>query len=123
NEEEARRVVEEELSQRREAIQRAKEEAVLGRAVSNRTDATTLFDVNVERRKVETLPVTPVKSPGGDLLDCQIDSPEAFGEFQSVTDEQVERPVSTVTPLNVLSSVVSRRGQARLEFGKVYATL
>lgn len=123
NEEEARRAVEEELAQRREATQRVKVEAVLGRAVGNGTSTATLFDVNVERRKVETLPVTPAKSLSGDLLDFHFDTPEAFGEFQSVTEGPVEKPVSTITPLNVLSSVVSRRGQARLEFGKVYATL
>ena len=123
NEEEARRAAEEELAQKRAIIRRVNEEAVLGRAVSNGTSATTLFDVNVERRKVEALPLTPIKASGGDLLDFQFDSPEAFGEFQSVTDGPVESPVSAISPLNVLSSVVSRRGQARLEFGKVYETL
>lgn len=123
NEEEARHAVEEELAQRREAIQRTKQEAVLGRAVGNGTSTMTLFDADVERRKVETFQVTAVKTWGGDLLDFQFDAPEAFGEFQSVTDEPAEKSVSTVTPLNVFSSVLSRRGQARVEFGKVYETL
>ena len=60
--------MEEELAQRREAIQRTKEEAILGRTVSNGISTTTLFDVNVERRKVETLPTTPVKMLGWEFI-------------------------------------------------------
>ena len=116
NEEEARRAAEEEINQRREAIQRAKQEAVLGRSITN--GATTLFDADVEGRIIGALAVTPFKTGVG-LLD---DTPEAFGEFQSVSSA-AEKPVDTFSPLRVLSSVLSRRGQARSEFGKVYATL
>lgn len=116
NEEEARRAAEEEINQRREAIQRAKQEAVLGRSITN--GATTLFDADVEGRIIGALAVTPFTTGVG-LLD---DTPEAFGEFQSVSSA-AEKPVDTFSPLRVLSSVLSRRGQARSEFGKVYATL
>lgn len=114
NEEEARRAVEEEITLRREAIQRAKEEAILGRTVSN--SSTTLFDANIERKRIEV-------NATGDLLDFQTDNSESFGEFQSVTAGPGERAVDTVSPLNVLNSVISRRGQARSEFGRIYATL
>jgi recyclin-1 len=142
NEDEARRAAEEEVRSRREAIQRAKQEAVLGRQVVNGSAAagmgmassTTLFDVNVERRKYENnslpppmmmLPVTPVKNGMGDLLEFGVDSPEAFGDFQSVSPEEspVLKPVDTLVPLTILDSVLSRRGHARQEFGKVYKTL
>lgn len=123
NEEEARIAVEEEITARREVIQRAKEEAILGRPVANGGGSTTLFDVNVERKRMETLLVTPARITG-DLLDFQSDSPEAFGEFQSVSPLGFEeKSVETVNPLNILSSVVSRRGQARSEFERVYTTL
>lgn len=127
NEEDARRAAEEELERQREAMHRARQESVLGRTVSNGTGSTTIFDVNVERKKVDlVMPVTPVKQMTGDLLDfSQFDSPEAFGDFQSVSvGEEDHRPSkSTVDPLSVLSLVVSRRGEARSEFGLVYAAL
>jgi recyclin-1 len=128
NEEDARRNAEEEILRRRQMQQRAAEEAVLGRTLANGT--TTLFDATVEAKKVSQMPVTPVKI-GGDLLDFQFDSPEAFGDFQSV---EIESPtikplalkaktVDLVSPLTILSSVVSRRGQAKVEFARVYRTL
>lgn len=121
NEEEARRAAEEEITNRREAEQRAREEAVLGRRLTN--GATTLFDAAVEKRKFDAMPVTPVKNTG-DLMDFQVDSPEAFGEFQSVSaDSPVQKPVDTISPLHILSSVISRRGQARQEFGRIYEVL
>jgi recyclin-1 len=129
NEDEARRAAEEEIIRRREAQQRAREEAVLGRAVTNGYPTTTLFDANAEKRKLDTLPivpvmpVTPIKATG-DLLDFQFDSPEAFGEFQSVsTGSPNIKPVDTNAAFHILSSVVSRRGQAKSEFGRVYEIL
>jgi hypothetical protein len=123
NEDDARKAAEEEFHREREAWNRARQESVLGRTVSNGTGSTTIFDLNVESKKV--MPVTPVKPMTGDLLDfSQFDSPEAFGDFQSVSVEP-EGPVvqSTVDPLSVLSMVVSRRWEARSEFGIVYAAL
>jgi recyclin-1 len=129
NEEDAIRAAEEEISRRREAQQRAREEAVLGRAVTNGPTTTTLFDATAEKRKLDTLPiapvfpVTPVKAMG-DLLDFQLDSPEAFGEFQSVSNASpVIKPIDTNSAFNILSSVVSRRGQAKAEFARVYEIL
>ena len=125
NEEDARRAAEEELQRQREAYQRARQESVLGRTVSNGTGSTTIFDVNIERKKVDlAIPVKQMRT--GDLLDfTQFDSPvEAFGDFQSVSVGQEDQPSqSTADPLAVLSLVVSRRGEARSEFGTVYATL
>jgi recyclin-1 len=141
NEDEARRAAEEEVRSRQEAMQRAKQEAVLGRQVVNGsagvgigTSSTTLFDVNVEKRKYENrsslpppmmMPVTPLKNGMGDLLEFGLDSPEAFGDFQSVSpaESPVLKPVDALAPLTILDSVLSRRGQARDEFGKVYETL
>lgn len=123
NEDDARKAAEEEFQREREAWNRARQESVLGRTVSNGTGSTTIFDLNVESKKV--MPVTPVKPITGDLLDfSQFDSPEAFGDFQSVSGEP-EGPIvqSTVDPLSVLSMVVSRRGEARAEFGIVYVAL
>lgn len=134
NEDEARRAAEEEVRSRREAMQRAKQEAVLGRQVhvngsgSESAASTTLFDESVERKKYEgpfgMMPVTPLKNTG-DLLEFGVDSPEAFGDFQSVSpeDSPVLKPLDTSTPLTILNSVVSRRGHAREEFGKVYQCL
>ena len=121
NEEDARRAAEEEITRRREATQRAKEEAVLGRAVTNGS-YTTLFDQAIEQKKFGVLPAAPVKTTD-DLLDLQLDSPEGFGEFQSVSAFSDEKLVDSVSPLSVLSSVISRRGLARSEFGRVYGTL
>jgi recyclin-1 len=122
NEEDARRTAEEEIVRRREAQQRAREEAVLGRAVTN-GHTTTLFDAAVETKRIAPLPVTPVKT-GGDLLDFQADSPDGFGEFQSVQPPPPKlKPSDPSTPLTVLSSVVSKRGRARYEFGRVYKVL
>ena len=128
NEEDARRAAEEELERQREAYQRARQESVLGRTVVNGTGSTTIFDVNIERKKVDmAMPVTPVKQmQTGDLLDfTQFDSPvEAFGDFQSVSiGQEGQSSQSTADPLTVLSLVVSRRGEARSEFGTVYAAL
>jgi recyclin-1 len=121
NEEEARQAAEEEIQHRREEEQRRKDEAVLGRRVTNGT--TTLFDATVETKKLDAIPVTPVKNTG-DLMDFATDSPEAFGDFQSVSAESpVMKSVDTSSPLKVLSSVISRRGQARQEFEKVYRVL
>ena len=122
DEEDARRAAEEELTLRRQAMQRAKEEALLGRTMTNGMSTTTLFDAAIERRKMESLPVQPVKTTD-DLLDFQLDSPEAFGEFQGESPTSDGKEIDGTSPLNVLSSVVSRRGQARSEFGKVYAKL
>jgi recyclin-1 len=116
NEEAARKAVEEELMHKRDIEKRAKEEAVLGRPVMT-PDTTTIFDAALEKRKLD---------PFGneDLLDFQPDSPEAFGEFQSVSVESpAPSPIEPVLPLKILSSVVSRRGQARQEFGRVYEVL
>ena len=120
NEEDARRVAEEEIFLQREAAMRARQEAVLGRTLTNGGGSTTLFDASVvEKRKGS---VNAVKGTD-DLLDFQGDKTDDFGEFQSVDVPVVEKPVEAVSPLNVLSSVVSRRGKARVEFGRVYATL
>jgi recyclin-1 len=121
NDEEARRAAEEELILQRQALYRATEEAVLGRPVTNGTSTTTIFDAS-EIQKLEIFPVPPVKD-NDDLLDLQSDSLEAFGEFQSVSAFPEEKAVDSVGALNILSSVVSRRGQARSEFGRVYAVL
>jgi recyclin-1 len=122
NEEEARRAAEEEITRRREATQRARQEAVLGRTVTNGTN-TTIFDASVESKKIPAIPVTPVKNTD-DLLDFSFDSPEAFGDFQSVsTDTLIEKPMDSAAPLRALESVVSRRGEARQEFGKAYEVL
>jgi len=128
NEEDARRAAEEELERQREAYQRARQESVLGRTVSNGTGSTTIFDVNIERKKVDlAMPAPPVTQiQTGDLLDfTQFDSPaEAFGDFQSVSAGQEDQPSQSMPdPLRVLSLVVSRRGEARSEFGIVYAAL
>ena len=121
NDEEARRAADEEIQRQRHEEQRMKEEAVLGRRVTNGT--TTLFDAAVEKSKFDAMPVTPVRTTE-DLMDFAVDSPEAFGEFQSVSmDSPVLKPTDAVSPLNVLSSIVSRRGQARQEFGKAYQVL
>jgi len=131
-EDEARRAAEEEVRGRREAMQRAKQEAVLGRQVNINGGAssasTTLFDESVERKKYDgsfgMMPVTPLKNTG-DLLEFGADSPEAFGDFQSVSpdDSPVLKPLDTIAALTILNSVVSRRGYARQEFGKVYKCL
>lgn len=121
NEEDAKRALEEEITRRKKAIQRANEEAALGRAVTNGSTTTTLFDVNIERKKLEGFPVASMKQTN-DLLDFRFEGPEAFGEFQSVSGRKDEK-MDIFAPLNILSSVVSRRGQARSEFGKVYAVL
>jgi recyclin-1 len=126
NEEDARRGAEEEIVRRRLLQQRAAEEAVLGRSVINGHRTTTLFDATLEAKNVSAQLVMPVKT-GGDLLD--FDSSEAFGDFQSVEppSPQISLPkdkaVDSATALNILSSVVSRRGQARQEFGRVYKAL
>jgi recyclin-1 len=112
NEEEAISFAEEELLQKKENEKKAREEAALGRQISA-GDPTTLFDVAIERKKFE----------GGDLLDLQVDGQEAFGEFQSVSTESPISPIEAMLPWKVLESVVSRRGQARYEFGRVYAVL
>ena len=120
NEEGARRAAEEEILLAREAAFRKKQEAVLGRTLTNSgIGSTTIFDATVERRKGS---VNVVKATD-DLLDFQGDKTDDFGEFQSVGTPVEEKPAEAVSPLNVLSSVDSRRGKARAEFGKVYATL
>lgn len=121
NEEEARRAADEEGFLQREAALRAKQESILGRTLTNGgVGSTTLFDANAEQRKGSV----NVGKGTDDLLDFQGDKTDDFGEFQSVdTPTVVKKPVEAVSPLNVLSSVVSRRGKARAEFGKVYATL
>lgn len=120
NEEDARRAAEEEIFLQTEAALRAKQEAVLGRTLTNGgVGSTTLFDAGVEKRKGSV----NVANGMDDLLDFQGDKTDDFGDFQSVETPSVEKPVEAVSPLNVLSSVVSRRGKARAEFGKVYATL
>jgi recyclin-1 len=103
NEDEAKSLAEEELVLSAEAEKKAREEAVLRRQV--------VFDAAIERKKFQ----------GGDLLDLQVE--EAFGEFQSVTMETAASPVEGMSPLKVLEGVVSRRGQARYEFGRVYEVL
>lgn len=122
DEEEARRAAEEELEVRRETARRAKEEAVLGRTVTSDTRTTTLFDATVEKKKIAAALVTPIKTTE-DLLDFQFDNSEAFGEFQGVSPISSGKEIDGTYLSNVLSSVVSRRGQARSEFGKVYAKL
>jgi recyclin-1 len=124
NEEEARRAAEEDLAARKLALERAKEEAVLGRRVTDQRtrDSTTIFDANVEAMKLEShsTPTTPQITE--DLLDLSLDTNEAFGEFQS-TETETATAQDSVSPFHVLDSVVSRRGQARSEFGKVYTSL
>jgi recyclin-1 len=126
NEEDARRGAEEEIARRRLLQQRAAEEAVLGRPVINGHHTTTLFDATLEAKNVSAQPVMPIKT-GGDLLD--FDSFEAFGDFQSVEPPspqirvQKDKAIDSATALTILSSVVSRRGQARQQFGRVYKTL
>jgi recyclin-1 len=122
NEEDARRAAEEEIFLQREATLRARQEAVLGRTLTNDgiAGSTTLFDASVVEKRKGSVNAGKVTD---DLLDFQGDKTDDFGEFQSVDIPAVEKPVEAVSPLNVLSSVVSRRGKARAEFGRVYATL
>jgi recyclin-1 len=122
NEEDAKRALEEEITLRKSALQKAQVEAVLGRAVTNSSATTTLFDVSIERKKLQGFPVSSMKETD-DLLDFQFEGPEAFGEFQSVSGVEDQKMVDYSAPLNILSSVVSRRGQARSEFGRVYKVL
>jgi recyclin-1 len=122
DEDDARRAAEEEMALRREALQRAGQEAVLGRTVTSTSATTTIFDVNIETKKLGLFPTTPVKVTG-DLLDLQLDSPEAFGEFQSVAVGPEDNTADSASPLDIFSTVVSRRGLARSEFGRIYAIL
>ena len=120
NEEEARRTVEKELQLQQEAIQRAKQEAVLGRRVtaSNKTNTVTIFDAAQEIASPK-----PFIKVTDDLLDLGGDGGDVFGDFQSVSISPEATATDFCAPLNILSSVISRRGQARSEFGKVYAGL